>query len=112
MDGSIHQLPAFRAVEHHPHREILRERLEAVFDVRRNEERIARLKVGGFPITNEGSASGRDHIDLVPRMGRLRVVSLGGVVAQFQFAAPQDFRGEPSGRVGGLGGGGDWEMEV
>ena len=73
-------LPAFRAVEHHPHRKIVGERLKAVFDMSRNEERVSRFERHGFSGADKSFISGGDHIDLVPRVGCLGIAALGGVV--------------------------------
>ena len=73
--ASTRSLAALRPIEHHPDREVFAEVLEPVWNSRGDEQQVARLKRHARgPVEEHSSASCYD-VDLVARVGRLRVVA-------------------------------------
>jgi hypothetical protein len=74
-------LPAFRAIEDDPDRQVVGEFLEAVWHLRGNEEDVTRAEAMPLAAVSEVPGPVNHHVDLVPGVGRLRIVT----------SRPQDF---------------------
>src|SRR5215210_7335017 len=72
-------LTTFWPVEHDPHRKVVREVLEAVFDACVYEQHVAWTERVALLTVDELPASAHDHVEFVAGVRRLRVCATGSV---------------------------------